>query len=400
MKAKTRPWPLAGLLFFIVFLNGFEAGGYQACLLSVGRDFALGNGALGMLASAQLVATLVAPLIFGPVADRRGKRQVLLPFFGVFIAGCGVIVVSTSAAAFLPGIFLVGVATSILQYVAISALADAYPQSGKRKMGMLTSMYALGAIVSPMICGALVGAGQSWRWLFVLLGLAAAFNLAAIALTDFSPREAAGEESAGGTPAGSPDAGAPGTPAKRWALPGVVLLCLVMFVYVGFENGYAYFLNAFITDDLGGSTAYLALSMFWLAMVPSRLLCGLVSDHKGTVLVVAACAVTAGALVMAGLHSAMAAVAVSFVLGFFSGAIYPMVLGYAIDFSAGRTASVTGLITASTGLGGAVVTAALGFIADAYGIRQGFGLLALWMVLDIAFAAVLLIQQRRKESAL
>lgn len=87
-----------------------------------------------------------------------------------------------------------------------------------------------------MICGALVGASAVLAVAFVLLGLAAAFNLAAIALTDFSPREAAGEEGAGGPLAGSPDAAAPGTPAKRWALPGVVLLCLVMFVYVGFEK--------------------------------------------------------------------------------------------------------------------------------------------------------------------
>ena len=31
------------ILFLIVFLNGFEAGGYQASLWSVGKDFEIGR---------------------------------------------------------------------------------------------------------------------------------------------------------------------------------------------------------------------------------------------------------------------------------------------------------------------------------------------------------------------
>lgn len=72
----------------------------------------------------------------------------------------------------------------------------------------------------------------------------------------------------------------------------------------------------------------------------------------------------------------MTAIFICFALGFFSGAVYPNVLNFAADYSGNNTATATGLITASTGLGGALITSTFGWVSGIYGIRLAFDVLA------------------------
>jgi len=387
VSVRSESDPLAVLLVSAVFMNGFEAGGYQACLLSIGSDYQLSNAAMGMLASVQLTAALIAPLIFGSLADRIGKQRVLSWFFPVEMAGCLLILLSSSAGIFLPGIFLVGFGASMIQYVAIAALQDAYPLSGRKKTGILTGMYSAGAFVSPLLCGWLLGrAGLSWKALFALLLLSSFLIELMIWKMDFSPREQ------------RPTAGCDGraVQAGKIYVPGVALLCMIMFIYVGFENGYAYFLNSLTAATLKGSQSYLALSFFWLAMIPSRLLSGCLERYRTAVLAIAPVMIAAMLYLLCHTASAAAASAISFAMGFFSGTIYPCVLNDAVGFAGGRTATVNGWITAATGLGGAVITSAVGGLSDRYGLQASFAMLGGWILLD-AVLALMLSRARRNQ---
>jgi MFS family permease len=62
--------------------------------------------------------------------------------------------------------FCLGLTTSALQFITIAALTDNYPVSGKRKIGYMTSMYALGAFVAPLLVSWYLNLGLSWRTLY------------------------------------------------------------------------------------------------------------------------------------------------------------------------------------------------------------------------------------------
>lgn len=388
MRFEMRPWFLALCLFVAIFLNGFEAGGYQACLQSIGDEYVLNSSLMGAFASVQLIACLIAPLVFGPIADRHGKKTMLLLFLILKVIGCLLIVFFAGIYAFVAGIFLVGLAVSTSQYISIAALVDAYPVSGRRKIGYMTSMYSLGAVLAPILCGALLGAGIVWRFFFGVLIVMTLIVIAGLMISAFEPKE---------QPVISPEAPArvvrdfPGADAHNghWVLPGIIILCFIMFFYVGVENGIAYFLNTFVGVELGGADSYLALSLFWLAMIPSRLFCGMQDRHRAALLLVATVGVSVLTAAMGFVHISAVAVVLAFVLGFFSGAVYPCVLSYNADFEGNRSATATGLITAATGLGGALVTFAFGWMTDVLGIRTAFMLLGAFMLLAVLFVLLL-----------
>ena len=65
------------------------------------------------------------------------------------------------------------------------------------------------------------------------------------------------------------------------------------------------------------------------------------------------------------------------------GAIYPCVLTTVLKFTGGKTATATGMITVSTGLGGVVFTALTGILAGAFGVRYAILSLAAFYIFSI-----------------
>lgn len=368
---------LCGILFLAVFMNGFEAAGYQTCLGSIGKEFALNEAGMGMLASVQLIAGLIAPLAFGPLADRLGKKQMLAAFLAVEAAAGTGIVFCTGYRIFAAGIFLIGLCVSTIQYISIAALADLFPVSGSRKIGWITGFYSFGAVTAPLVCGYGLEHGSSWKILFGTLSITAAAELAAVLFFRFSPRESQmnGEKQVSG---------------GKWMLSGILLLCAVMFVYVGYENGFAFFITPYLADTLKADHAYIALSLFWLAMIPSRILCGYLSHRNRQILLAASLGAAALSFAIGTTGNGAAAIALCLPLGFFCGAVYPSVLTRSLDFAGGKTATATGMITAATGLGGASVTALTGVLSQQAGLKQAMLSLAGFPVADIVLALLLL----------
>ena len=380
-KQKSSRDYLSRILFLAVFLNGFEAAGYQTSLGSIGKEYALNETGMGILASVQLIAGLIAPLVFGPLADKAGKKKMLAVFLAAEAAAGAGLVLCRGYRVFAAGIFLIGLCVSTIQYTAIAALADLYPLSGNRKIGWITGFYSLGAVAAPLVCGYYLERGLSWKILFVLLGVTAILEAAAASAMDFSPRES------------GPEAADRQSAAGKWVFSGIFLLCAVMFLYVGFENGFAFFVNSYLTEILKADRAYISLSLFWLAMIPARILCGYLGRWNRQILIGSTCGAAAAALAVGTAGSGTAAIVLCLPLGFFCGAIYPSVLTRSLDFAGGRTATATGMITAATGLGGAAVTALTGVMSQQLGLKQALIALAGFLAADIILALRLCFMQ-------
>jgi MFS family permease len=262
------------ILFFIVFINGFEAGGYQASLWSVGKDFDLSMSSMGLFAAMELFATMLAPILLGRWADGVEKLKGIGLLLCLQIAAALIVLFAKSDMIFLIAIFFLGLTTSALQFISIAALADAYPVSGGKKVAYMTTMYASGALLSPLVVDYYLRRGHNWRILFGFLAVGSIVSLVGIRLSRSGQRERKGADNT----------------AQRggsFVLPAILLLGVIMCIYVGFENGFTFFVDTLFTDVLKASTGKLALSLFWAVMIPSRFLVGRFPEHAKKLLLAA-----------------------------------------------------------------------------------------------------------------
>ena len=370
------------VLFLIVFINGFEAGGYQASLWSVGKDFDLSATSMGLYASMELFATMLAPILLGRWADSVAKDRSIRLLLSLQLAAALAVLLTRSTPLFLAGIFFLGMTTSALQFIAIAALADAYPVSGGRRIAYMTGMYATGALTAPLAVDLYLRAGLGWRTLFGLLAAGSAVCLAGVLRSGGEPREersARAEEAGGG----------------KLMLGAVLLLGVIMCIYVGFENGFTFFVDTLFTDVLKASTGKLALSLFWAVMIPSRVLVGRFSRHAKGILLAAILLIPASMLLLWASSSPAAVLLLCIPLGFASGAIYPSVLTILMPLAGKNTATATGIITAATGVGGVVFTAMTGFLADRIGLQTAMLALVGFFAFSL-LSALLVFRQTRQ----
>ena len=358
-------------LFLVVFVNGFEAGGYQASLYEIGQTYDLSVTHMGLFASVELLATMLAPLVLGSWADRTDKLKDILLLLVVQALFALSVFFSTKQMVFVVGIFFLGLTTSALQFIAIAALADRYPVSGKKKIGFITSMYAFGALVAPLIISYYLKRNVDWRALFLMI--AAGTIIAIVGITVSKNGE---EEKAEGTKEETEGYG-------NFVLIGVLLLCVVMFIYVGFENGFAFFVDTLFTDVFKSSLGKYALSLFWAVMIPSRILVGYFSRYSQKILLASVIAIPVVTAALSLAPNGYVVMALCIPLSLACGAIYPCVLTTVLKFTGGKTATATGMITVSTGLGGVVFTALTGILAGAFGVRYAILSLAGFYIFSI-----------------
>ncbi len=384
-KAKKRDF-LWIVLFLIVFINGFEAGGYQASLWSIGKDFDLSMTSMGLYAAMELFATMLAPILLGRWADSVEKSKSIGIMLGIQIVAAILVLFTASDIVFLGGVFFLGLTTSALQFIAIAALADAYPVSGGRKVAYMTSMYATGALIAPQVVDLYLRQGLHWRTLFGILAAGSILCFAGILACGSKPREE------------KPAADAFSAGASAFILPAILLLGVIMCIYVGFENGFTFFVDTLFTDVLKADTGKLALSLFWAVMIPSRLLVGRFSVHAKKILIISILAIPCAMLLLAASSNPTLVLCLCVPLGFASGAIYPSVLTLLLPLAGKRTATATGIITSATGIGGVVFTALTGFLSDRIGMQAAMLVLVSFFAISL-ICAIAVIRMDGKRTA-
>lgn len=358
-------------LFLIVFINGFEAGGYQASLYSIGQTYDLSVTSMGLFASVELLATMLAPLVLGSWADRTRKSKCLLIILAIQIAFSATLFISNVQLVFITGIFFLGLTTSALQFISIAALAEAYPLSGKKKIGFMTSMYAFGALVAPLFVNYYLNKGVSWRMMFLVLTIGSVIAFTGV----YVCRNLIFEE-------GLQD-GSESVDSARFVIAGVLLLCVVMCIYVGFENGFAFFVDTLFADVLHSTSGKFALSIFWAVMIPSRVLVGLFAKYAKKILIAAIIAIPLITIIISMMNNGSVVMFLCVPLGFACGAIYPSVLTTLMQYSGNRKATATAMITTATGIGGFAFTALTGFLGETFGLRSTMVILSAFFVLSL-----------------
>lgn len=156
---------LGGLLF------GYDTGVISGALLFLRKAFHLSPLMLGVVTSTALGGAAFGAAIAGRLADRFGRRPILLVTSMIFVAGAAVSALAPDVTILLAGRMLVGVGIGGASMLTPLYLAEIAPA---KERGALVSFnqlaVTLGILVSYLI-GYALAADSGWRWMLGLGGV-------------------------------------------------------------------------------------------------------------------------------------------------------------------------------------------------------------------------------------
>jgi len=176
-------WLILLLCFLIVATDGFDTAAIGFVAPALIKDWGIARIALGPVLSAALIGLAAGALISGPLADRLGRKRVLVGSVLLY----GLLSIASSAANSITALtilrFATGIGLGAAMPNATTLLSEYVP--AKRKALLVNIMFCgftLGASAGGFVAAALIPA-HGWRSVFVTGGvmpIALAFALVAL----------------------------------------------------------------------------------------------------------------------------------------------------------------------------------------------------------------------------
>lgn len=154
------------------FLFGYDTGVVSGAMLLVRDDLQLDDFWHELIVSATIGAAGVFALVGGVLADRVGRKPVILSASVAFVVGAVIMAAAGSKEVLLVGRLVVGVGIGLTSMSVPIYISEAAPASVRGRLTTVNNAFITGGqMVASVICGALAGVPQGWRY---MLGLAAA----------------------------------------------------------------------------------------------------------------------------------------------------------------------------------------------------------------------------------
>ena len=336
--------------------------GYTFSLFSIGYSLAiLGNGCL--LDRVKLKSLMCVSLV--------------ITMFGIITAAYSINIQMFTIAIFTAGVGM-GVLCSSGNYYMVCSFDDKERTS---KLSILNFFYSFGAIVAPLAAGYLLEAGVSWSKVY-LVSMICLVPVVLLTVTS-SFRLAGAEQKNPANTRVSTD--------EQWGI-AIYLIGAALFCYVISEMILTYWLVAYLIEryTLAVNEAGIGLSLFWFFMAGGRLLSGYAAGKISVVRFIMICAglgfLTFGCMLTVS-EPYLAMVLVS-VLGLSYAGLYPSILSYGTQQTAGASSKLMTFFITVGSAGGILSFVISSFLKQNSGITAALLLSVAAIGLVCVFAGV------------
>lgn len=374
-KRDTRLLWSTLLIFFIIGFTTAPIGNFLPFLREAyGLDYEFS----GLLLSAFSVGGLIAVVLSGLLSIWIGRKWSILFWTACLTLGYILLTAGVSVQFLLLFAFIgIGFARGAHINFTGTMISTLPPERSTSGFLLLHGLFALGALLSPLLLVLLVLQGFSWRVTTGVMLCLAVFCILFLWKMDIP---ALAQAKNGGKSIDSSF-----FRDKYFWLGAIILL-----FYVSVEYGIVGWLVTYFQDMgiLSADMSLLMNSLFWTMMLAGRLLGNLVSGKISpcNLLAIDAIGMTAFFFLMFFSTSATPVIIGLIGVSFFMATIYPTAYGFSCTNLDGNDFG-TSMLSLLPSLGGIVAPALVGFVAEQGGIQQGMGLL---VVLTVVLLVVIL----------
>lgn len=120
-----------------------------------------------------MIAIGLAGLLLGSLADRLGRKPVIIAGLAAYVLACFAFVIGNQFWFFLLLLAVSGIAIGLFKTAALALIGDISPNSDShtRTMNRVEGFFGLGAIVGPALVTVLLASQLSWTQLYLVAGL-------------------------------------------------------------------------------------------------------------------------------------------------------------------------------------------------------------------------------------
>jgi len=365
-RTRRAHYLFASSLFGIL---GFHVGVWAVQLAPLAAGLRLGPAKLGAAVTVAAAAGLVTLFAGGRLADRVGRRPVLVTGLAGTGAAFVLLALAGSFTALVPAVLLYGLAVSFVDLGA-NTVGSAYEQAyAVTAMTGLHAWFSGGALAGALGSAVALSAGVSYRGVY--LGLAAVMAAGLLgALTGPMP-----PASAGSGPGRQP------VRPKVWRIPAVLFaIALISVTFFG-DGALESFLSSYLQRTLAGGVLLsgFGIGSYHLASLLGRLTATATLRRFGErrVVLAAGLLAAAGLLVAVTAPDASGAIGGLLLVGFAVAPVVPVTLSLAGRSAPGRSGQAVATTTAA-GYGAFIVSPlTIGLLAQATSLRVALALLIL-----------------------
>jgi len=364
---------------------GFHVGVWAVQLASLSAGLGLAPAALGAAITVAASAGLVTLFAGGALADRVGRRPVLVIGF----AGAGIafvlLALAGSFAALIPAVLLYGLSISFVDLGA-NTVGSAYEQAyAVTAMTGLHAWFSAGALAGAVGSAAALSSGVSYRDVYLALAAVMAAGLLATLLAAIPAPPVPP------LPAGTSPGRRPPRPAGQrvWRIPAVLFaIALISVTFFG-DGALESFLSTYLRTTLAGGVLLsgFGIGSYHFASLLGRLTATRALRRFGErhVVLAAGLLAAAGLLIAVAAAAAAGAIAGLLLVGFAIAPVVPTTLSLAGRSAPGRSGQAVATTTAA-GYGAFIVSPlTIGLLAQVTSLRLA---LALLIVTSLAIAGL------------
>ena len=165
------PRAILGTFVGVHVINDFYATVLPAFLPALATEWDLDYTELGLLSFAFTLFTGVLQPLIGHVADKQGKRKLILSF-GFFVGGTGFLLMAVAPSFWFITVvsLLCGLGAAAYHPQATAFVVNAYPEDRGRMLGIHGWGGSVGHFLAPAIATVAIAA-LDWRWAMVIVAI-------------------------------------------------------------------------------------------------------------------------------------------------------------------------------------------------------------------------------------
>ncbi|WP_220035620.1 MULTISPECIES: sugar porter family MFS transporter [unclassified Curtobacterium] len=173
---------LGGLLY------GYDTGVISGTLISIGKDFGIGNGVKQLITAAILAGAVLGAFCSSWLSRRIGRRRTIMIVAAVFVLGVVFAGLSPGPTTLVLSRLFLGLAVGGSTQVIPTYVAELSPRERRGRMVTLFSCAIGIGILSAAFVNVALDDVLSWRWLIMLSGVPAIVLLLGMFVLPESPR--------------------------------------------------------------------------------------------------------------------------------------------------------------------------------------------------------------------